>query len=726
MKPLILFFTMLFAGTPFLAANGYALVPAPVEIKANENDFFVLNAPMTIATDVPAAQFSADFLTKKINGKRVPANGKIVFEKLNAPEKINGNHEGYTLDVSREKITIRALDNAGFFYGAQTLLQLLDDEKTRSRGALKSLQIRDFPRFQWRGVMLDSARHFQDFEWVKKIIDLLASQKINTFHWHLTDDQGWRVEIKKYPQLTEIGAWRDGIGFGFLENESVHYNAKKQYGGFYTQEQIREIVAYARERNITIVPEIELPGHAVAALCAFPQLGCTGGPYEIWLKGGVSNDVFCAGNDEVFEFLENVLEEIAELFPSKIIHIGGDECPKIRWQKCPKCQERVRDENLRGNAELQSYFVNRIAKFLASKNKTIIGWDEILEDGITPDAIIMSWRGNSGGINAAKRGHRAVMSPTNYCYFDYSQARTGEPKSFGGLVPLKRAYDFDPTQDVPAEFQNKILGGQANLWSEYMPNEAQVEYMLAPRISALAEAVWSPRELKNYDDFSTRMLEQYRRFEKANWNYRKPEGIIIRLGAGTLVFDADLPNATIAYTLDGSVPDENSPRIQSNIALTLPQDKYKIVRARVFLPNGTLGKINERHLNFPKALVETTLLPYQNFVPENAIDGNRDSFFWADANVPAGTTFTARFDKPKRFGKISCITGKNENGGGGDKAENAVLEISPDGKTWQKIATFRRGIAHATVPAGTQILAIRIRFIESQDTWLVIREIKVE
>lgn len=730
MKLIFSFFLIFFTGTVLSESAGYSLVPVPAEIENDENGFFVLDGAITVAAAVPEAAFAADFLAEKTGAERVPAKGvpaKIVFEKLSVPAKIKNSREGYFLEIGSEKIVVRALDSAGFFYGAQTLLQLLDDEKTRSRGALETLKIYDYPRFRWRGVMLDSARHFQDFQWIKKFVDLLASQKINVFHWHLTDDQGWRVEIKKYPPLTETGAWRSGTGFGFSEeSDKIHRNEKGDYGGFYTQEQIRELVAYARERNIVIVPEIELPGHALAALCAFPQLGCTGGPYEIWLRGGVSEDVFCAGNDEVFEFLENVFDEIAALFPSKFIHIGGDECPEIRWKNCPKCRKRIFDENLRGNNALQSYFINRAAKILAKKNKTPVGWDEILADDITPDAVVMSWRGNAGGIAAARRGHFVVMTPANYCYFDYSQARTGEPKSFGGLVPLKRAYAFDPTLGVPEDCCRKILGGQANLWSEYMPSETRVEYMLAPRISALAEAVWSPRERKNYDGFLKRMPEQYRRFEKAGWNYRKPEGIVFKLGEGTLVFDADSPDALIAYTLDGSVPDENSPRIKNLVPVTVPPGKFRKVRARVFLSDGTLGKINERRLDFPKAFVETALFPYQNFVPENAVDGDKNSFFWSDAAVPAGTTFTARFEKAKFAGKIKCITGKDETGGGGDKAENAVLEISSDGKRWQKIADFKNGTASAAVPAGTPVAAVRIRFLKSQDTWLVVREIEIE
>ncbi|MCR5183644.1 MAG: family 20 glycosylhydrolase [Opitutales bacterium] len=713
---------LFFASSLLAVAAELSLIPVPAKIDYPAGGDFVLDSGVRICSAVPDADFAAGFLSRQSGISSVPADGKIIFEQLDTPQKINADPEGYTLEVTENQIVIRAIAPAGFFYGAQTLLQILDCGNDK----IAPVRIADYPRFRWRGVMLDSARHFQDPQWIKKFIDLLASQKINVFHWHLTDDQGWRIEIKKFPQLTRVGAWRDGIGFGFRPDETEHYNSEGRYGGFYSQEQIRELVAYARERGITIVPEIELPGHAVAALCALPQLGCTGGPYRIWEKGGVSDDVYCAGNEALYDFLEDVFDEVADLFPSKIIHIGGDECPQIRWKTCPRCQAKMRAENLAVTMDLQSYCVNRIAKFLKNKGRRIIGWDEILADGITNDAVIMSWRGNSGGIRASKLGHDVVMSPTNYCYFDYSQARTGEPRSFGGLVPLGRAYEFDPARDVPAEFQNRILGGQANLWSEYMPNEAQVEYMLAPRVCALAESVWSPADKKNYEDFSKRMLAQYKRFERAKWNYRKPEGIVVRLGAGTMIFDCDLPGATVAYTLDGSVPDKNSPRAADQCTLTLPKGDFKILKARVFLPDGSLGKICERYLNFPKALVKTDLLPYENFIPEKAVDGDRNTFFWANAPVPAGATFAAFFDSAKTFSKINCITGKNENGGGGDKAENAVLEISSDGKAWLPLAYFSNGNARANIPAGTPVLAMRIRFLKAQSNWLVVREFEIE
>lgn len=432
--------------------------------------------------------------------------------------------EWHQLTVTPEGITITSPSEEGIHRGSRTLIQLL--EQGRETGSLPCLTITDWPRFPWRGMHLDPCRHFWSVEFTKKYIDLLARYKMNSFHWHLTDDQGWRIEIKEHPNLTEVGAWRKGSQVGpysRLEYDTV------RYGGFYTQDEIREVVAYAKARHINVVPEIEMPGHALAALAAYPHLGCThpggqaGGPYEVERGWGVFADVFCAGNDSVFSMLEDVLTEVMELFPSEIIHIGGDECPKERWKECAKCQRRMKDEGLKDEHELQSYFIRRIEKFVNGKGRKIIGWDEILEGGLAPNATVMSWRGTEGGIAAARSGHYAVMSPGSHCYFDHYQGDpANEPLSIGGYTPLQKVYGYEP---IPAELKPEehkyILGAQGNLWTEYILTPEHVEYMAVPRMLALAEVLWTPKEKRDEADFIRRLEKEFVRLDEMGVNASK-------------------------------------------------------------------------------------------------------------------------------------------------------------------------------------------------------------
>jgi hexosaminidase len=429
--------------------------------------------------------------------------------------------EAYTLVSGENGIVITASHPAGIFYGIQTLKQLLPLEAKDGQIEIPAVNIADQPRFQWRGNLLDVARHYFPVSFLKKYIDILASYKLNVLQLHLTDDQGWRVAISKYPELTEISHWRDETVVGHA-GYSKEYDGRG-YGGFYTREQMQEIVRYAADRFITIVPEIEMPGHAVAALAALPGLGCTGGPYRVMTTWGVHSDVFCAGNDETFEFLENVLEEVIDIFPSQFIHIGGDECPKDRWQNCPKCQARIADEGLADEHELQSYFITRIDKFLTKRGRRLIGWDEILEGGLAPGATVMSWRGIEGGIKAAKMRHDVVMSPTTHLYLDYYQTenRDNEPLAIGGFLPLRKVYEYEPVpEDLSDAEAAHILGAQANLWTEYIPSTKHAEYMLLPRIQALAETVWTPRGSKNYEGFENRIITDYERLKKLGINFR--------------------------------------------------------------------------------------------------------------------------------------------------------------------------------------------------------------
>lgn len=520
-----------------------------------------------------------------------------IFLRL-LPTKINLGAEGYELGIKASHINLDASSPAGLFYGLQTLWQLLPpaferfvlpatsnqpEEKDMafqtSVLSLPVVNIVDKPRFRWRGMHLDCSRHFFPKEWIMKWLDVAASYKLNTFHWHLTDDQGWRIEIKKYPRLTEIGAWR---------RETMEDG--QPYGGFYTQEEIREIVAYARRRFITVVPEIEMPGHCQAALAAHPELSCSGGPFKVATEWGVMNDVFCAGSDETFTFLENVLTEVIDLFPGEFIHIGGDEVPKIRWQNCVRCQARIKAEGLKDENELQSYFIKRIETFLNSRGKRLIGWDEILEGGLAPRATVMSWRGTLGGITAARAGHDVIMSPTSHCYFDYYQGQVDEPRAIGGFLPLEKVYFFEP---VPPELKPEeaihILGAQGNLWTEYIKTPQHAEYMLFPRLLALAEVVWSPKT-KNWPDFQSRLTSHYDRLALREINFRvpPPDGIGGRKWARekvTLTLVAPVPGAKIVYTLDGKIPNQNS------LIYIVPIDIIgnTIFRAATLLPNGRLS-----------------------------------------------------------------------------------------------------------------------------------------
>ena len=458
----------------------------------------------------------------------------------------------------------------------------------------------------------------------------------------------------------------------------------------------------------------------------YPEFGCTGGPYEIRLIGGVSDDVYCAGNEAVYSFWEDIFDEVARLFPGKFVHVGGDECPKVRWKECPKCQAKIRDENLKDEHELQSYVIRRMEKVLSKKGKRLIGWDEILEGGLAPEATVMSWRGAEGGIKAAKMQHDVVMSPNSHCYYDYSQAHSGEPRSFGGFIPLERAYEFNPTEGVPAEFHRHILGGQANLWTEYIPNEKHAEYMIAPRISALAEATWTPQELRSWEDFQTRMVAQYKRFDSAGINYRRPEAVQILVNNGKIRFRPDLRNARVVYTLDGSVPVATSPRAGEDDRIPVPiGDAMTRVQARTVFMNGELGRINERFLNLPKAKVLSTLGAAEGNIPERAFDGARETVYWANHGPRFGDTVTVIFEEAQTPGSVRCITGKNETGGGGDRLHRGVLEISPDGKSWHRVANFSEGFAEAELPAGTPVKALRLRVTASQAEWLLIREFEL-
>ena len=446
--------------------------------------------------------------------------------------------EAYVLSVRSDRIDLTGGSPAGVFYGFQTLRQMLPESALRGEKAraidLPVVEIRDEPRIGYRALLLDAGRHFFGPEEVKSVIDLMAMHKLNRLQWHLTEDQGWRIEIRKYPELTRRGAWRDRSDLRPAEDGRPEKDPQP-YGGYYTQQQVREIVRYAADRFIEIVPEIEMPGHAMAALASYPWLGCLGEGYEVPSLWGVKEDVYCAGKDSTFVFLEDVLTEVTDLFPYGLVHIGGDECPKARWKECPRCQRRMRDEGLGSEEELQSYFVRRIERFLASRNRRMVGWDEIRQGGLSETAIVLSRKREQGLRSALENGNDVIMTPYLNCYFDYYQgSRETEPLAFGGFLPLRTAYDLDPFEGLNAEQSRRILGVQCNLWTEFVATLDHAEYMLLPRLAAFAERAWTGGE-GNYPDFLRRLESFSRLYDAQGYEYRdfRPEADSLRASLGS-------------------------------------------------------------------------------------------------------------------------------------------------------------------------------------------------
>lgn len=513
------------------------LIPYPSEVKQFD-DHFQLTSKTKLVVSHDAGKQEAERIKNHISFiygfelpvvNTIPNEGNYIVILL--PDEIDPKElsEAYDLTVNTNQIQIAARSARGLFYGIQTMIQLMPLEKTAEVN-IPCVQIKDTPRYQWRGMHLDCSRHFFTKEEVMKYIDYLAMYKFNVFHWHLTDDQGWRIEIKKYPLLTEVGSKRKETIIGKPKWDKNGQPSKedkydgKPYSGYYTQEDIKEVVAYAKSKYINVVPEIEMPGHSLAALAAYPQYSCTGGPFETYTKWGVSDDVYCAGKEETFTFLEDVLTEVMALFPSEYIHIGGDECMKERWKACPKCQKRIADEKLKDENQLQSYFITRIEKVINSKGKKIIGWDEILEGGLAPNAAVMSWRGIEGGIAAAKQKHYVVMSPGKPCYFDHYQSKDKEkePLAIGGFNPIDSVYNYNPTpKKLTKEEAVYIMGAQANVWTEYITTFAQVEYMAMPRMAALSEALWLSPEKKDFKKFIERLKIHSKVLDSKGVNYAK-------------------------------------------------------------------------------------------------------------------------------------------------------------------------------------------------------------
>ena len=553
--------------------GNYHVVPLPQEIvETQEEGFLLTSASSIVYNGDETMKRNAEHLSayiKEATGLELAVSNT---EKENSitltVEELGENSEAYRLIVDNKRVKIAGDSPAGVFYGIQTLRKSLPVGAKKIM--LPAATINDYPRFAYRGAHLDVSRHYFAVDSIKRFIDILAMHNLNRFHWHLTDDQGWRIEIKKYPKLTTVAAERDETVIG---RNSGKYDGQHYGPFFYTQDECREVVKYAAERHITVIPEIDLPGHMQAALAAYPEYGCTGGPYEVWKMWGVSDNVLCAGNDATLSFIDDVLTEIIEVFPSEYIHIGGDECPKTQWEKCPKCQARIKALGIKGDNKhsaemyLQSFVINHAEKFLNSKGRQIIGWDEILEGGLAPHATVHSWRGVEGGIEAAKQGHDCIMSPTTFMYFDYYQTKytDDEPLAIGGYVPVEKVYSFEPMNDtLPAEVQKHIIGVQANLWTEYIPTFSHVEYMELPRMAALCEVQWSNPEKKNFEEFKQRLLPLFALYSKYGYNYAKhildiEEKFTTDLEKSAITVEfKTLDNTPIYYTLDGSEPTTES------------------------------------------------------------------------------------------------------------------------------------------------------------------------
>ncbi len=584
------------------------LIPKPQSIELKTGTFKIAeNITIYFEPEFEiAGNFFNEYLQKGAgfqlqNASKSDAN--IVIEK-----DASQPSEGYFLDISNSKITIKASNAGGAFYAVQTLRQLFppvleaENSTKEQTFSLPQLTITDFPKFQYRGMHLDVSRHFFDKEFVKKYIANLALLKMNKFHWHLTDDQGWRIEIKKYPELTTKGAFREETRIGHYEDKPELYDGKR-YGGFYTQEDIKEVVAFAATQNVTIIPEIEMPGHAQAAISSYPELGCTGAQIPVATTWGVFEDIFCP-KEETFTFLENVLSEVISLFPGEYIHIGGDEAPKTRWKNCAHCQQLIIDRNLIDENGLQSYFIHRIEEFVNSKGKKIIGWDEILEGGLAPNATVMSWRGMQGGIDAAKQKHDVIMTPVSHCYFDYYQSENlDEPNAIGGFLPLKKVYSFNP---IPAELNQEeakhILGAQGNLWTEYIPTEKQIEYMVFPRILAMSEIDWSGPSTNfetDYPDFFSRIEGFMKRLDALNINYAnylyEIEGK--KLKENNQVF-YELSTPTKGKNIRYSINNEETQVYSKPILI----EKDSKITANVFKNDEKLGRDFSEEIKYHKAI----------------------------------------------------------------------------------------------------------------------------
>lgn len=740
------------------------IIPIPKEIK-HEKGEFTFNKETKISLSDEQQRPIAEMIQQKFKNAtnwdleittQPNEKNSIVFEVAKEFGK-----EGYQLLINDDKITLRATNYSGFLYAFQSLRQLLPNaieskSKTVTKWSVPALTINDSPRYVWRGLMLDVSRHFFPKEYILQTLDRLALLKMNTLHLHLVDDQGWRIEIKKYPKLTDVGAWR-------VDREDEHWNArepqkkgeKATYGGFYTQEDIKEIVAYATKLGINVVPEIEMPAHVTSAIAAYPELSCFGKQVTV-PPGGIwpITDIYCAGDEKTFEFLENVLTEVIALFPSQYIHIGGDEATKTNWEKSPKCRRRMREEGLKNVDELQSYFIKRMERFISSKGRTLIGWDEILEGGLAPGATVMSWRGVKGGLEASEQGHDVVMTPGSHCYFDHYQGEPdNEPLAIGGYTTLSKVYEFDPTVDTMSTEQAKhVLGGQANLWAEYIPTTEHSEYMLFPRLVALSETVWSPKDKKDKADFFNRTLHFMNRLDIMGVNYAKSSFDVTAQatlnGDGTIAVQLsnEFPNTDIRYEFNDKKLDTNSALYEQPVRLA----QSTKIKAAAFKDGKIIGKILSKDLNFHKATGQK--VSYKKRY-DKRYDGGKDGGL---VNILRGSLnfhdgqwqgwqgddmeVIINFESPKEFSSVTV--GSMENQGSHIYFPTDVeVWLSEDGKNYSSVGKIHRDYAlngYAELKDFTiEFPSQKAKFIKvkatnlgdapnTSDSWLFIDEIVVE
>lgn len=695
----------------------YNVIPQVQNLSVKDGDVYVFDSSRKLVYDNQDSRRSLELfaqdLEELVGIRPSVAAGTSEDAKDNVYFTLglqDGRKEAYSINVSSDGILVRAVSPEGIYRATRTLLKSVGTEKTSSV-EFPSAEVSDWPRFGYRGLMLDVSRHFSDVEMVKRTIDMLALHQLNIFHWHLTDDQGWRIEIKSHPELTEVGAWRDDTVVGRYLGGMDYPTDGKRHGGFYTQEQIREIVAYAKERYIEIIPEIDLPGHTSAVLAAYPQLGCEDKEYKVANRWGVIRDVLCAGNPASLDLFKDIMDEVCDLFPGKYIHLGGDECVKDRWKACPKCQKKIRELGLKDGSRyskedyLQSWFMGEVASFVQSKGKRVIGWDEILEGVPMDDSVIMSWRGTEGGITAARMGHDVVMTPTSDMYFDQSQTLASQLEEIpvGGFINVMKVYSYEPLPaSLTPEQQKHILGCQANVWCEYMPEERIRQYQMLPRLAALSEVQWTMPERKNYKDFLKRLPKMLSIYDRYGYNYAKHIFDVacsysVNVEKGSLeVSLSTLGNDPIYYTLDGTSPQTKKAMLYDDtpIVISSPSElKVSVLRNGKFTKEETLFKLDCNKATFKKVNISTTLNIMQAHLPHEILtDGiigslRCDDYRWMSCT--GRMSLVLDLGKSESFSRIGwvALNSKSENI---LVPQNVKIQISEDGKQYCTILDIEK------------------------------------
>lgn len=695
----------------------YNVIPQVQNLSVKDGDVYVFDSSRKLVYDNQDSRRSLELFAQDLEelvgikpsvaaGTSEDAKGNVYFT-LGLQD---GRKEAYSIDVSSDGILVRAVAPEGIYRATRTLLKSVGTEKTSSV-EFPSAEVSDWPRFGYRGLMLDVSRHFSDVEMVKRTIDMLALHQLNIFHWHLTDDQGWRIEIKSHPELTEVGAWRDDTVVGRYLGGTDYPTDGKRHGGFYTQEQIREIVAYAKERYIEIIPEIDLPGHTSAVLAAYPQLGCEDKEYKVANRWGVIRDVLCAGNPASLDLFKDIMDEVCDLFPGKYIHLGGDECVKDRWKACPKCQKKIEELGLKDGSRyskedyLQSWFMGEVASYVQSKGKRVIGWDEILEGVPMDDSVIMSWRGTEGGITAARMGHDVVMTPTSDMYFDQSQTLASQLEEIpvGGFINVMKVYSYEPLPaSLTPEQQKHILGCQANVWCEYMPEERIRQYQMLPRLAALSEVQWTMPERKNYKDFLKRLPKMLSIYDHYGYNYAKHIFDVacsysVNVEKGSLeVSLSTLGNDPIYYTLDGTSPQTKKAMLYDDtpIVISSPSElKVSVLRNGKFTKEETLFKLDCNKATFKKVNISTTLNIMQAHLPHEILtDGivgslRCDDYRWMSCT--GRMSLVLDLGKSESFSRIGWVA-LNSQSENILVPQNVKIQISEDGKQYCTILDIEK------------------------------------